>query len=119
MFRNVLFPRYAHHPIARFRSSGYLLLRRGFVGDELTTKYARDTGNGVRRWFRTDSFRLVPSHLLIFRRNDIELAFDFPFFIKSDMKIINLCVADSSMISAQGLRDDHLRTSLYYKFTKI
>lgn len=41
------------------------------------------------------------------------------FFIKSDVKIINLCVADSSMISVEGLHDDHLRTSLYYNFTKI
>lgn len=100
-----------------------LLLRRGFVGDELTTSI-RST-HGLRETVYVDGFGRIhfgslPLTSLSFDATTLNsrLIFLF-FFIKSDMKIINLCVADSSMISVEGLCDDHLRTSLYYNFTKI
>lgn len=73
---------------SRFRSSGYLLLRRGSIDDEY---WRLCTG----RRTRTGSFGALlhtPSPQSI-RCDDIERVFDFSYFINSDKKIINACPA--------------------------
>lgn len=103
---------------SRFRSSGYLLLRRGSIDDEY---WRLCTG----RRTRTGSFGALlhtPSPQSI-RCDDIERVFDFSYFINSDKKIINACPAsylcDTAIVSV-GRRGPPRRSStlciiqLYY-----